>query len=206
MASDHKKQKADENYYRSTADTAAHTADEAITHASTPDPNTQRIMDHATALDNWQYGVDAAGNKVPIDVRNMPGNDVNMALFQDALKVHDAGRVGGRGGTMGDTVNPNFVASLDKEQEMERHLAASGALEGSVDNAIANKDVALGNLSAIGEGRQMNVAGLRNNAYQSAAQRDLAYRLRPKQPNFFRELAMQFAQGTGQGAAMAAAG
>lgn len=201
MASGNKAQTANENAYKAAADQAQADAKAAVVTAAAPDPLEARRRAQVLALDKWR-----TGESGPIDVRNKPGNDVNMALFQDSLKVHDAKRVGGGMGTMGDSVNPNFIANVDKENEMTRHLASSGALEGEVDNALANNDAQMTGLYQLGDQRNLAVAGLQENAYQNAAQRSLTYQLRPKQPNFFRQLAMQFAQGAGAGAGAAAAG
>lgn len=201
MASGNKGQQQNENAYKAASDQALLDAKAATAKAAEPDPLEARRRARVLAIDKWQ-----SGESGPIDVRNMPGNDVNMALFNDSLKVHDAGRVGGGMGTMGESVNPNFTAALDKEHEMTRHLAASGALEGSVDNALAQNNAELTGLYQIGDQRNMNIAGMENNAYQAAANRDLQYKLRPKQPNFFRQLAMQFAQGAGTGAVGLAGG
>jgi len=201
MASDNKAQKQRENAYQATATAATGKADAAIETASKPNPLLERITKNVTAMDDWKHGVDAAGNKVPVDARNMPGADVGMSLFNDALKVNDAKRVGGGMGTMGDSVNPNFVAAVDKQNEMERHKMAAGGLENFVDRSIAANDETLGRVAAQGEQRNQFVAGLRASGAESAEDRALRYFTRQKQPNFFRELAMNAAQGSG-GAAL----
>src|ERR1051325_10218616 len=110
-------------------------ADAAIATASQPDEIEARRRAHAIALDKWRNGESG-----PIDVRNMPGGGVDIALFYDALKVNDANRVGRGVGSLSGNANPNYIAALNKENELERHKLASGALESNVENELAAND------------------------------------------------------------------
>jgi hypothetical protein len=123
----------------------------------------------------------------------MPYNDVAMGLYNDALKVHDAKRVGGGLGTMGDSVNPNYTAAIDKQNEMERHTAAAGALENSVDNSLAANSAEMTGLYQTADQRNEYLAGLQSNAYQNAANRELQIRLKGRRPGFMETFGNSFA-------------
>lgn len=174
-------------------------ADEAIATAAKPDDLEARQRANVLALDDWEHS--AAPN-----VRDMPGAGLNIALFNDAKAAHDAGRVGRGYGSMSDGANPNFTASLEKENQMERDLNASGALEGRVSEALASKDARMMGLTSVANSRNMNIAGMREGRYESDQDRALRYMMRQKKPSFLRELAMNAAQGAGQGATMMAGG
>lgn len=200
MASGKKAEQRNEDSYNAASTAASTAANAAIATAAQPDELEQRRRDQALKFDKWR-----TGESGPIDVRNMPGADVAMGLFNDSLSVHDANRVGRGYGSLSSNANPNYVAALDKENEMTRHLNASGALEANVDNAMGQNDMEMGRLGDIANQRNMGIAGLQSNRSESAADRLLRYQLRPKQPNFFRELAMNAARGAG-GAAAAGGG
>ena len=187
-----KKGKAQENAYQGAAGTALANADAALTTAGKPDELEQRRRDHVLALDKWENGESG-----PIDVRNMPGGGVDMALFNDAKSVHDSNRVGRGVGSMSGNANPNFVAAMKQEQDLERGKFASGLLEENVNNKLAAKDAEMTGLYQTANARNMNVAGMREGRYQNAEQRALQYLLRPKQPNFFQQLGNSFASGLG---------
>lgn len=195
------KGKQQENAYRSAAAEGKVGADTAIATATKPDELEQRRRDHVLAVDRWRNGESG-----PIDVRDMPGGGVDMALYNDAKSVHDANRIGRGVGTMGSGTNPNFKAALDKESELERHKFASGLLEQNVNDRLAANDAEMTGLYQTANARNMNIAGLQEGRYQNAEQRSLNYLLRPKKPNFFQQLAGSFASGfgssLGQGAAM----
>lgn len=195
--------KENENAYKATADASRPVADAAIGKAATEDPLIAARRERVAALDRWERGVDAEGKAAPIDIGKMPGGGVNIALFEDAMKQHDANRVGGRGGTMAGSANPNYVAQLDKENELDRDLQRKGALEGYVGDTLAGNKAEMYGIGGAAEARNMNVAGMQEGRYESDADRYQRYLMRPKQPNFFRELAMNFAQGAGKGATMA---
>lgn len=196
------KGQANETAFKTAADTATAGANTAVATAAAPDPIEEMRRKHVIAMQNWQDGVDAAGNKVPIDVRNMPGADVAMGLFNDSLKVRDAGRMGKGYGSLTSSANPNFVAAKAKEDEMTRHLAASGALEENVGNAIASNTAEETGLYQTADNRNLNIAGIQTGREQGADQRYINYLMRPKPPNFFRELAMNAAKGAGAAATM----
>lgn len=176
-----------DNYFRNLAEQDRGSADTALNTAAQPDALEARQRDHALALDKW-----SRGESGPIDVRNMPDGGVNMGLFNDATQVHDAGRVGRGVGSMSGTANPNFVASLNKENEMERHKMASGLLEQNVQGELAANNAQMTDLSQMANARNMNVAGMRENRYGQERGNELRYLLRPKQPNFFKQLAQQW--------------
>jgi hypothetical protein len=188
-----------ENAYDTAAQAATVKADTAIAAAGKPDELEQRRRDYVLNLDKWQNGENG-----PIDVRNMPGADVAMGLYNDSLKVHDANRIGRGYGTLAGNANPNFVAALDKENEMQRHQQAAGALEGYVGDTLAAKDQEMTGLYHTADARNAAVAGMQTNREGSAQDRYLRFLMRPKAPNFFRELALNASQGVGAGAAAAA--
>lgn len=112
-----------------------------------------------------------------------------MALFNDAMKVHDAGRVGRGVNTMSGGTNPNFAMALNKENEMERHKLASGALEGNVNEALAFNKREMGDLSQSAAQRNQFSAGLAEGRYGDEQNRYLGYKThREKKPNFFKDL------------------
>lgn len=189
------------NYFKDLADKQGVKADTAINTASTAPAAEQNLDEYNTALWNWRMGKSG-----PINIRDMPGAGPSIALFNDAKTSHDAGRVGRGVNTMTDGVNPNFSASLDKQNELERDLAAKGALEGQVTNTLDANTAAMGGLADTQNARNMNVAGMRNQNYQQSMAQYLDALKSFRQPNFFRQLAMQFAGGAGQGAMMLAGG
>lgn len=174
-----------ENEFKNLAETSRPAADTAIATAAAPDPLEQRRRDRVLALDKWE-----SGESGPIDVRNMPGGGASMALFNDAMKVHDAGRVGRGVGSMSGNVNPNFNAALQAENEMERHKLASGGLEQNVNDTLAAKDAEMTGLYGTANARNMNIAGIREGRYQSDQDRYMNYmKYRESKPNFFKDLA-----------------
>lgn len=194
-----RKEEEQQNALKAIADSARTQSKTATDTAAKPDPITQRIMDRATALDDWE-----SGKSGPIDIRKMPGGEAKIALYNDAKTAHDSGRLGKGIGSLTGDANPSFAASLDKENELERDLAAKGALESNVNTTLAVKDATLGNLSQLGEQRQMNVANLRQNAYDSEQRNFMQYLLRPKQPSFLKQLILAGVSQTGQYATAAA--
>lgn len=192
------KGKQQENAYRDAAASARPGADAAIGTASKPDELEQRRRDHVLALDKWEKGESG-----PVDVRNMPGGGVDMALFNDAKAVHDSGRIGRGVGSMSEGANPAYIAKLNAEADMERSKFASGLLEQNVSDKLAAKDAEMTGLYQTANARNMNIAGMREGRYQNAEQRALQYLLRPKQPNFFQQLGSSFATGLGSGLAAA---
>lgn len=159
-------------------------ADTAVDTASAPDSITQRLINKATSLDDWE-----TGKSGPIDIRSMPGAGPQIALFEAAKKQSDAGRIGRGLNTVGEGANPNYVAKLDKENELDRNLNASGELESNVEGALGAKDAMLGNLSNVGEARNMNIAGLREGRYGNDMQNYLKMVMRPREPGFLEQLA-----------------
>lgn len=130
----------------------------------------------------------------PLDIKNFP-DQTGLALYNDAKAVTDAGRVGKGYGSLADGANPNYVASLDKELESDRALAASGRLENFVNSSLAGADAEAGNLSQIADARNMNIAQMRNADANSDQDRWLGYVTRPRQPSFLRQLALGVAGG-----------
>lgn len=168
-------------------------ADTAIVTASQPDEIEARRRAHAIALDKWRSG--EAG---PIDVRNMPGGGVDIALFNEALKVNDANRIGRGVGSMSGDANPNFIAALNKEHELERHKAASGALEANVNAELAANDAEMAGLYQTANARNMGIAGLREGRYENEQDRYLRYLMsREARPSFLRTLSQSFASSLG---------
>ncbi len=173
-------------------------ADATLDTAGKPTEFETRLGNRALAIDKWD-----SGESGPKDVRNLP-YDTAIPLFNDARAAHDSGRVGHGLNTMADGTNPNFGMAIDKQNDMERELAAKGALEQHVDTTLENNKADMYNLANMGSQRNMQVAGIANQGYQAAQDRAFQSWMGTRQPNFFRQLAMQAAQGAGQGAAAAA--
>lgn len=192
------KGKENENAFQALATQSMGKADAAINTASQPDELEARRRAQVLALDKWESG--EAG---PVDVRNMPGGGVNMALFNDSLKVHDANRVGRGVGSMSGNANPNFIAARNKEDEMRRHMAASGALEQNVNDALSAKDQEMTGLYGVANARNANIAGMQEGRYENDQSRYQQYLMRPQAPNFFKQLSGSFAQTAGAGLATA---
>lgn len=188
----------EENAFRGFAETSRPQADAAITTASKPDEFEERRRKRALAIDRWESG--EAG---PQDVRNMPYNDVNIGLFNDAMKVHDADRAGRGVGSMAGNANPNFQAALNKESEMERHKLASGALEANVEGTLAANREEMYGLADRSNARNLNIAGMREGRYQGDQNRYTQLMMREKKPNFFQQLASSFGGQLGASAATA---
>jgi hypothetical protein len=142
-------------------------ADAAEKTAATPDPMEQRRRDYLMSVDDWR-----TGKSGPIDVRNLPGGGVGMSLRQEAMKSHDAGRLGRGLATLSDGASPSYSADLDKEMQLERDLAGAGALEDYVDNS-----------------RNMSLYDAANSRTQQAYGNLQNYR-QNKQPSFFKQLAL----------------
>lgn len=178
----------DENAFKAQAAKDRAAADVAIGKAAAVDPIEERRRAQAIALDKWK-----TGESGPIDVRNMPGGAADMALFNDSLKVHDAGRAGRGVGSMAGNVNPNFIAAQNKEGEMQRHMMASGALEGNVNAALDRNPVEMGDLSRSAAQRNQFSAGLSEGRYNDEQNRYLGYKThRENKPNFFKDLASKW--------------
>jgi hypothetical protein len=128
----------------------------------------------------------------PKDTRNLPGADTAIALFKDARASRDAGRIGRGYGMLADGANPNFTASLEKEMQLDRDLAASGALEENVEGILEGNKAEMYGLS--GNSRNQYIAGLRTSANESAQERAIRMMLlREQRPSFLRTLSQSFA-------------
>lgn len=173
-------------------------ADVAIGKADTIDPALQKERNYWMAIKDWQMGVGADGKKVAVDVRNIPGGDVDIGLYNAAKQSHDQNRIGTGIGTATDNANPTFSAARDKETEMEKSLNASGMLEGVVENKVNNADAALTGLGTQQANQNLQVAGLRNQAYNT-------FLNRPQGNSFLQQLALAGLSGASS-AATAAAG
>lgn len=165
------------------------TANTAITKADTADPFEARRRAYVTKILDWDENVGA-----PKDIRDFPDGSA-MSLYTDAKRVTDAGRVGKGYGSLADGASSDYVAQLDKENELTRGLEASGRLEEHVSNAITGAQAEAGNWAGVGNARSMNIAQMRNSNANSDQDRYLAYLTRPKQPSFLRQLALGVAGG-----------
>jgi hypothetical protein len=159
-------------------------ADAAEKTAATPDPMEQRRRDYLMSVDDWR-----TGKSGPIDVRNLPGGGVGMSLRQEAMKSHDAGRLGRGLATLSDGASPSYSADLDKEMQLERDLAGAGALEDYVDNTLSGVDAEMGNWANVGNSRNMSLYDAANSRTQQAYGNLQNYR-QNKQPSFFKQLAL----------------
>lgn len=174
-------------------------ADASIDAAEKVDPLTQRRRDYVTKILSWR------DDGKPLDVREFP-DQTGMALYSDAKRVTDAGRVGQGYGTLSDGANPTYSAALDKELEQERSLEASGRLDQYVTNALAGADAEAGNLGSAATAQRMQIAGMRSGNYNAAQDRYVNYLMRPKQPSFLKQLALGFMQNGVTAATMLAGG
>lgn len=144
------------------ADTYMNTTNTAINTAATEDPALKAMRDYWQSISDWD-----AGKNGPVDVHDLPGSGVDIGLFQNAKAMRDAGRVGRGLGTAGDNVNPAFTTALDKELESDRNTEASGALEEAVRRKVGEARAGLTGIGTNAEARNLNVAGLRGNLYQT---------------------------------------
>jgi hypothetical protein len=145
--------------------------------AEQPDPLEDAQRARVQALEAWRSGTNG-----PPDVRNMP-DQVGISLYKQARETTDAGRIGRGLNTLGEGANPNFTAALDKEDELERNLNASGQLEGYVSDRLDDLDAKELGLSARSDARRSAAADRAAQAYQ-------AYVNRPRQPSFLKQLAL----------------
>jgi hypothetical protein len=140
----------------------------------------------------------SSGKSGPIDVRNMPGAGPALDLYTQARASHDAGRIGRGFGTMAAGTNPNYVASLEKENQLERDLSAAGALEGNVNQAVAQNTGEGYNLSNMLNTQNMGIAGIQTGREGSSSDRYLNFLERPRPPSFLKQLALQAVGGASQ--------
>jgi hypothetical protein len=160
------------------------TANAAIEKAETPDPFEARRRAYVNKVLDWNEGVGG-----PPDVRDFPDKSA-MALYTDAKRVTDEGRVGKGYGTLADGGNDTYASALGKELESERSLEASGRLEEHVNNAITGAQAEAGNWAGVGNARNMSIAGMRNSNANADQDRWLQYLSRPKPPSFLKQLAL----------------
>lgn len=153
------------------ADTMLATSQQATTQAAKEDPATKAMRDYWQSIVDWDTGKNG-----PTDIYNLPGSGTDIALFENAKALRDAGRVGRGVGTAGSNVNPNFLSALDRELENERGIMASGALEDAVRGKVGMAQAGLTGIGANAETRNLNAAGLQQNLYST-------YLNRPRQPS-----------------------
>lgn len=188
-----KKGRGQEDALRAAAAAEKVRADAATALAAKPDPLEELRRARVRGVEEWDQGL-----RGPKDIRNLPGADTSIALFRDAKTSRDAGRIGRGFATMADGTNPNFIASLDKEMQLERDLAASGALEENVEGILEGNKAELYGLSGMANSRNMGIAGMRSSAEQAAQDRALTFLMRPKQPSFLKQLALAGVGAAGQ--------
>lgn len=194
MASGNKgREQAQEDALRRSAAEAAAKSEAAVAAAAAPDPLEELRRKRVTEVEEWDQGL-----RGPKDIRNLPGGDTAIALFNDAKQARDEGRIGRGYGMLADGANPNYVASLDRQNQLERDLEASGALESHVEDILTGNKAELYGLSGLADARNMNIANLRASASESAQDRSLQYLMRPKQPSFLRQLALAAVGAAGQ--------
>ncbi len=192
------KGRANEDALKAAAEAARRERDVALTTAREADPLEARSRKFVTDVWDWRDGKNG-----PIDIRKFP-DQTAVALYNEARKSTDAGRVGRGLATLeGGDVNPNYTAQIDREMQMERDQRAAGLLENQVDETLASADAAGGNLAAMGNARNMNIAQLMQSGYNSDQDRYLSFLMRPKQRGFFSSLALSLAQGAGGAATKA---
>lgn len=162
--------------------------------AAKPDPLEELQRQHAQQLDDWEYSKNA-----PIDVRNMPGSNVGIGLFNDAKTAHDANRKG-KGLAFAENQNSNYATALDKENQITRDVNASGDLENYVSDKLAAKDQMMSGLAAMGNARNSSSADRAMSMWN-------AYINRPQKPSFLKQFALGALGAAGQiGAGFATGG
>jgi hypothetical protein len=147
--------------------------------AETVDPNEAAVAARVKAWEDWRSEVGG-----PPDVRNMP-DQIGISLYRDARSSSDAGRVGRGLNTLGEGANPNFTASLEHEDQLERDLNASGQLEGFVSDRLGDLDAKELGLAARSDARRSDAAARAQRAYE-------AYINRPRRNSFLKDLALGF--------------
>lgn len=185
---DDKGRKAEEERLRQERETDRLAAEKKLEAAAVPDPLETRRRDYITSVDDWRMGKSG-----PIDVRNMPGGGVGMSLFNDAKRSRDAGRIGRGLATISAGANPNFAAALDKETQLERDLAASGALENDVNDRLGDVDAEMLGLANVGNTRAMRLADMAQSVYGRADDAYTKLRDKPKPPSFLKQFALGLA-------------
>jgi hypothetical protein len=165
---------------------SAATANSSIAKAEEGDPFDAIRRQRVKRILDW----DEKGGSV----RDFPDQSA-LSLYTDAKQVTDAGRVGKGYGSLADGANPNYVAQLDKENELTRGLEASRGLEEHVNNSILGARAEAGDLSAQGDALRMNIAQMRNANANSDQDRYLGWLARPKPQSFLKQLALGVAGG-----------
>lgn len=171
--------KKEESALKTVADTKAAEAEKV-------DPLEEEVRRNVTAMNDWK-----TGKSGPLDIRAMP-DQTGMALYADSKRVTDARRVGRGVNSMGEGANPNHVAALDREFELERGERASAMLEGFVEDKVGDLDTKMMGLAARSDSRRGAAADRAAQAYQSFLQR-------PKQPSFMKSLATSLVGGLSMG-------
>lgn len=187
MASGSKGREQQASALQTAATTATTKATAATDEAAKADPLEERRRKFVLDFDKWQ-----SGESGPIDVRNMPGHDVAIGLYNDAKTSRDAGRVGRGLASLSSNANPNFAASLDKEMDLERGINASGMLENTVDDAITDNKAELTGLYTTANNRRLSAAGLYQGAANAANNNYYSYLsyLNSRKPSFLKQLAL----------------
>jgi len=170
-------------------------AQESITKAAVVDPFVESRKSDVMTFQDW-----ATGKAGPIDVRNRPGGAYALDLYQQARQASDAGRIGRGFNTMGGGGNPNYAAKLGAQNQLERDLAAAGALEGNVNRAIDANTAEGYNLAGITGAQNMSIANMQSGREESGSDRYLNFLQRPRQPSFMQQLALTAVGGAGQAA------
>ncbi|HEY9405804.1 MAG TPA: hypothetical protein VIQ24_24350 [Pyrinomonadaceae bacterium] len=178
-----------EDDLRREADRARTEAAAARQQVAAPDEFEVARRNRARALEDWRNGILG-----PVDVRRMPGSDVAMGLFRDSLQARDAGRIGRGLGVLNDGANPAYSAALGKELDAERHLQASGQLEGNVEQLMGQHDSDTQNLAQVGNSRRSLIAQLAAEAQRDAAERLNQHRATAR-PSFLRQMALSAISG-----------
>lgn len=152
-----------QNQFQQFAQQQQQQAQNQFVQAKEPDEFEKLQREYLKGLWDWR-----TGKKGPLDVRNLP-DAAPLALFNEAKQSRDAGRIGRGLATLADGANPNFAVALDKENQLERDLSASGALEGNVDDLIGGLDSKMLGIAQIGNDRAFGLAnlarGLASDAY-----------------------------------------
>lgn len=155
----------------------------AVAKVAEPSDESKRLTKNALAWDDWFNGPSPNIHDIP--------DQAAISLYNNAKQTHDAGRVGKGIGSFSDGANPNYAVALDKENELERGLAASGALENFVTGKRNALDAQLMGLSSASDARDSAAAGDYTSLYN-------AYLNRPQRPSFASQLALGLIGAGGQ--------
>lgn len=170
-------------------------ANAAIAKASAPSELEKFLNDEDLSVLKW-----ASGESGPVDVRNAPGMQTANALYDSAVK--DQSDIQGIGALRLGTDDNSGYASLIKQNRADRNQQqAAGRLETAVNQRVGQARGESMPLINISNDRNMGIAGMQSGMYESAADREQRFRMRPRPRSLWQTMLLQ-----GMGNAQQAAG